>query len=118
MAQAFQLCQQERLAHLGRQSVEQAVDFDQRFQCQGAALGRWRERVFDQRQAVQIRAFDVAAAEQIDHQAVRDGRQIGTRLAHGARVVIPHQHFQVGVVGQVGRVERAPRLAAQPVAQP
>ena len=59
VTQAFQLRQQERLAHLGRQAVKQPVDFDQRFQRQGAALGRWRERVFDQRQAIQIRAFDV-----------------------------------------------------------
>ncbi|MNY34113.1 hypothetical protein D3C86_1684280 [compost metagenome] len=116
--QPFQLRQQKRLAHLGGQPVKQAVDFQQRFQCQGAAFGRRRVRVLNQRQAVQIGTFDIAAAKQVHHQAVSNGRQIGARLAQDARVVLADQHFQVGVVGQVGCIEWAARLPAQPVAQP
>ena len=108
MAQPFQLGQQERLAHLAGQSVEQAIDFDQGFQRQGAAFRRWRLPGLAGMQRVQIGAFDVAAAEQIDHQTMRDRHQIGARLAAGMGLAGAQQHFQIGVVGQVRGIERQP----------
>lgn len=71
---------------LGRQTVEQAIDRQQRLDHQRPLLRGWMHRFRRQCQAFQIGAFQVLAAPAFIDQPPGDGGQQRPRLANGGRV--------------------------------
>ncbi|MNT13341.1 hypothetical protein D3C72_1483080 [compost metagenome] len=57
------------------------------------------------------------AAEQVDHEAIGDLRQVLARFVASGRAA-PREDAQIRVVRQVGRIEGVAQLAAQPALQP
>ena len=68
-------------------------------------------------QRIEPGALEGAPAPVVDHQAARDGRQIGARLMRTHRL-LPRQHADEHVLRNVRRLHRITQLAAQPALQP
>lgn len=112
VAQAIELAQQQGLARLGWQAVQGGVDLDQGLDGQGAGFFIGGTGFGQQGQGLQVGGFDLAAAVEVDDQAVGDLGQVPPGFAGGRELALAHE-LQVDVVGQVGGVECVAQLAAQ-----
>lgn len=116
--QAFQLGQQERLAHFRGQAVQKGIDLVQGFQDQGALFGRGGVRRRQAGQGLEVGPFERAAPVVVDDQSAGDGQQVGARLAQRGEFGAVAQHAHEGVLRQVGGVVGIIQLLAQPALQP
>ena len=119
IVEAVDLRQQEGLAHFRSQPCQHPVDGQQRFQQNGALFGRRLQRFGHLRQFGQIGLLQVAAPEMVDHQAARDGGQVGFRLRDLGGAGAGLQDAYESVLHEVGRAVRAmPEPRPQPAVQP
>ncbi|MNO98086.1 hypothetical protein D3C76_898200 [compost metagenome] len=114
---AVHLGQQEDPFRLRRQAVQQAVQFHQGFQDDGACFLTRRFGLRQRGQGLEVGAFDILAPVMVGQYAFGHRGEEGSGLEEG-RLLPGQQYTEESVLRQVGGILRAAQAAAQPAGQP